>query len=462
MQLVEHIDRHVPKRGSGPSVGTYLLAAVLNRCLAPGSKASLARWFDSTALGRLLPLRSSQLTSQRFWDHMHRVPVSAIPAIERDIVTAMTREFGLDLRQVLFDAQCRTLLREIAKRRQHLRALQRQLRRWRDGKIRGGRKPGVATTRKKVDGWLRARHMRDLFDVQVREEDGLPKVNYRFQRRAWEQLQRRLLGKTLLFTDQAGWSDAELVRGYRAQHHVESAFRQLKDSDCIAIRPQYHWTDQKIAVHVFCCVLALMLCGLLQRELSRHGVSGSIPALLDALGGIREVDVLYPAQEEGGDPELRTTLSQMTDEQRRMYEIPDLESQAIQPLMRLRRSYGRADLCLCEKRTYLYLFVQRGKLGPGGHYRAAGSNFFNDRRLSDIFYRTMRSSFRNILPPVSIACSTMKALDERRDHWPKPGHAPSQNVKAPPMWTMKASSGRWPMPCVGAWTRRSTSTLSWV
>ena len=68
LQLVEHIDRHVPKRGSGPSVGTYLLAAVLNRCLAPGSKASLARWFDSTALGRLLPLRSSQLTSQRFWD----------------------------------------------------------------------------------------------------------------------------------------------------------------------------------------------------------------------------------------------------------------------------------------------------------------------------------------------------------------------------------------------------------
>ncbi len=496
LQLVEHIDRHLPKRGSGPSVGTYLLAAVLNRCLAPGSKASLARWFDSTALRRLLPLRSNQLTSQRFWDHMHRVPVPALPAIERDIVAAMTREFRLDLGQVLFDAtnfftyinsfnqrsqlaqrghskegrrslriigvallvtadfrlpllhrtypgnrpdaptfqslaadlarryreiaagtetvtlvfdkgnnsrpnldwverspfhfigslvptqhphllavpadqmrsleadglagvrsyrteskvfgvqrtvlvtwnqalfdaQCRTLLREIAKRRQHLRALQWQLRRWREGKIRGGRKPSLAGTRKKVDGWLRARHMRDLFAVQVREVDGLPKVNYRFQRRAWEQLQRTLLGKTLLFTDQAGWSDAELVRGYRAQHHVESAFRQLKDSNCIAIRPQYHWTDQKIAVHVFCCVLALMLCGLLQRELSRHGVQDSIPALLDALSGIREVDVLYPAREEGGEPELRTTLSQMTDEQRTMYEVLGLEKHAIRPL----------------------------------------------------------------------------------------------------------------------------------
>ena len=89
LRAVERIDRHVPKRGSGPSVGHYLFAAVLNRCLALGSKASLARLF---------PLRSHQITSQRFWDHMHRMPVSAIPAIERDIVAAMTREFGLDLR----------------------------------------------------------------------------------------------------------------------------------------------------------------------------------------------------------------------------------------------------------------------------------------------------------------------------------------------------------------------------
>ena len=104
LRLAEHIARHVPKRGSGPSVGTYLLAAVLNRCLAPCSKAALARWFDSTVLQRLLPLRVSQLSSQRFWDHMDRVSPDQIQAIERDLVAAMTREFGVDLRQVLFDA----------------------------------------------------------------------------------------------------------------------------------------------------------------------------------------------------------------------------------------------------------------------------------------------------------------------------------------------------------------------
>ena len=82
--------------------------------------------------------------------------------------------------RTLVDAQRQTLLREIDKRRQLLRALQRQLRRWRDGKVLGGRKPGVTGVRKKVSGWLKARHMADLFRVQVREENGLPKVNHRF------------------------------------------------------------------------------------------------------------------------------------------------------------------------------------------------------------------------------------------------------------------------------------------
>ncbi len=116
----------------------------------------------------------------------------------------------------------------------------------------------------------------------------------------------------------------ELVRGYRARHLVESAFRQLKDTDCIAIRPQYHWTDHSIRVHVLCCVLALALCCLLQRELGRLGVDGSIPALLRDLAGIREVDVVYPAAQEGAEPEVRTTLTEMSAEQESLYGLLQL------------------------------------------------------------------------------------------------------------------------------------------
>ena len=211
-----------------------------------------------------------------------------------------------------------TLQREIAKWRQHLGGLQRQLRRWRDGKIRSGRKPGVAGTQDKVDGWLRARHLRDLFAVKVREESSLPKVTYRFQRRAWEKLQPTLLGETLIFIDNSECSDTALVRGYRAQHYVESAFRQVKDTDCIAIR-----------VHVFCCGLALTLCGLLQRGLSRHAVQRSVRAPLAEIGGIRELDVLYPPGKEGDKPAVRTTLSQTAADQRSMYDILGLDNYAI-------------------------------------------------------------------------------------------------------------------------------------
>ena len=79
---------------------------------------------------------------------------------------------------------------------------------------------------------------------------------------------------------------------------------------------------------MLCCVLALVLCGLLQRELGRHGVERSIPALLEALQGIREVDELYPARKAGGAPVLRSTLTEMSAEQRSMHAILELDQYA--------------------------------------------------------------------------------------------------------------------------------------
>ena len=486
--LVAHIDGHAPKRGAGPTVGTYLLVAILNRCVAPCSKAGIAEWFQDTALRRLIGIEARQLTSQRFWDNMDRVSSEAIVAIERDVVSQMVRAFEVDLHQVLFDAtnfftfidtfnerstlaqrgkskegrkalrivglallvsadghvpllhrtypgnqadaptfrsltdsliaryreltdgaehvtlvfdkgnnaqdnlesiedspyhfigslvptqhpallaiakkrfhsleaeglpgvsayrtsrevfgvertvlvtynenlfvaQSRTLLREIAKRQTHLRELQLKLKRWHRGEIRRGKPPSVAGATKKVQGWLKARHMKDLFVVTVEERDGLPWVTYRFDQRAWSRLQKTLLGKTLLFTDNDAWSDAEIVRGYRAQHHVETGFRCMKDPHHIGLRPQHHWTDQKIEVHVFCCVLALMLCSLLRRELKRQGIDLSIAALLEQLGKIREVGVLYPAKDKRRSPTLKSTLSQMSEQQQALYDALDL------------------------------------------------------------------------------------------------------------------------------------------
>jgi len=137
-------------------------------------------------------------------------------------------------------------------------------------------------------------------------------------------LQATRLGKTILFTDRDDWTDAEMVRGYRNQHHGEAAFRDLKNVKHLSLRPQRHWTDQKIRVHVFYCVLALMLCSLLRRELDRLGIRRSLPALLEELGQIREVCVVYPATESGEEPTVQITMTELTEEQRVLYQALDL------------------------------------------------------------------------------------------------------------------------------------------
>ena len=489
LRLVEYVDRHVPQRGSGPSAGTYLLVAVLNRCLAPRSNADIATWFDRTVLPRLLPIEARQLSSQRVWNNLDRVSPDAIRAIECDLIATLVRDFEIDLRQVLFDAancftfldtsatesslaqrgrskegsaslrsvgvamltsrdfnlplfhrtftgnqsdalqlrslcsqlaarcqaisatcesitlvfdegkhseatldlvdagefhvigslapthypdllatppadladlspegllgvraqrvrrsvdgveravvvtydehlfqaQTRRLERLVGQRHRKLEALESQLARWQEGNEKDGRVPTVSGVTKKVHGWLRAQHLGDLFRVSIGERDGLPTLEHAFDGEAWERLRSTLLGKTLLFTDNDDWSDAEIVRGYRAQHHVKHAFRTMQCPGSIALRPPSDWTDQQVEVHVFCCVLALLLSSLLQRELQRQGVERTPDELFDQLGGIREVELLYPPRDKRGKTRSTRIVSEMTPEQRTLYETLKLD-----------------------------------------------------------------------------------------------------------------------------------------
>ena len=52
----------------------------------------------------MLPVQARQFYSRRFRDNFDRLSAKAIQAIECDLVTALVRDFEIDLRQVLFDA----------------------------------------------------------------------------------------------------------------------------------------------------------------------------------------------------------------------------------------------------------------------------------------------------------------------------------------------------------------------
>ena len=104
LRLVEHIDAVAPKRAQGLSVGIYILLAVLNRVLAPCSKAKLIEWYHSTALYHDLLVRDADLVSQRFWDHMGYLTAERIRAFETALTAHMVKEFSLDLSTVVYDA----------------------------------------------------------------------------------------------------------------------------------------------------------------------------------------------------------------------------------------------------------------------------------------------------------------------------------------------------------------------
>ena len=82
-----------------------------------------------------------------------------------------------------------------------------------------------------------------------------------------ERMKRRLklLGINALFTDIADMSADALIDLYRKRNRVEHCFRKINTMD-IAF-PKYHWTPQKIKVHMFMSHLAYLFLALIYNRM---------------------------------------------------------------------------------------------------------------------------------------------------------------------------------------------------
>jgi transposase len=218
----------------------------------------------------------------------------------------------------LFLKQAGTIVREIRKRTRKLRELQIHL--------AHPPKPAKAITvesaEKQVQEILSGRHMKELLRTQVSAVTGAPRLSYGMDRTAWNRLQHTLLGKNILFTDQESWSDEDIVRAYRGQHHIEEAFKRMKNPHFVSWRPLHHWTDQKIRVHAFYCVLALLLSSLLRRTLALKGIHMSIVRILATLSIVQEVAMIYRGPRSRTEPII--SLNAQTPQQSRLIDALDL------------------------------------------------------------------------------------------------------------------------------------------
>ena len=223
----------------------------------------------------------------------------------------------------LFLTQSQSLLREIRKRTQNLNKLGRTLSQRREGQIKGGRPPTVASVKKQVTDILKGQHVKDIVQVDVVEKDGLPDLCYRVDQEALNRIFCEKLGKTILFTDNHEWSTEEIVLAYRGQAGVEDCFKTMKNPHFVSWGPMFHWTDHNVRVHAFYCVIALLLVSLLQRELHQTGIDLSITSMIEELNTIREVAIIYDGDGKTQKPKL--TLSKLTPIQQKLFDTLQLE-----------------------------------------------------------------------------------------------------------------------------------------
>src|SRR6266705_2433756 len=153
------------------------------------------------------------------------------------------------------------------------------------------------------------------------------RLSWRTDTRARQRLETRLFGKRILFTNRDTWPVADVVAAYRSQSEVEAGFRQMKDPQVVSFSPMHHWTDQKIRVHVFYCVLALAIAHLLRRQADHAGLHLSVRELLAELAGIQETVLLYHDGGKGR-PRARRMLTDMDPTQQRLADLFDIHRYA--------------------------------------------------------------------------------------------------------------------------------------
>jgi transposase len=197
---------------------------------------------------------------------------------------------------------------------QHVASAQRWLARLNQTLERGKQRRSHTRIRHDIEARLRGRqHLREVLKVDLSEAKGRLVISYTFDHHALDALDRDTLGRIVLITDRHDWTTAEIIRAYRGQAAVEAVFAHLKDPVHIALRPQRHWTDQKIHVHVLTCVLGYLLARLLHlraRQVSAY--PHDMERLLEDLETVRRATVVRPSLK--GRSRVSTQLEHVPDE----------------------------------------------------------------------------------------------------------------------------------------------------
>jgi len=129
----------------------------------------------------------------------------------------------------------------------------------------------------------------------------------------WKKLS---FGKTIYFSSLLNAETGTIIKYYKDKNKIEDVFKIL--NNYVSFQPVRSWTDSKIKVHAFVCVIALLLVKLLEYISAKNGLSMSTKVLINELRDITEVILLYP------DLKVDRQICNMTTIQKALFDLFNL------------------------------------------------------------------------------------------------------------------------------------------
>lgn len=212
----------------------------------------------------------------------------------------------------LKNGQIRGIERELCRAYKNLESLNKSLLNPKNRKKRT--LESVKEQTKKIAG---GQYIKDILATKVVKSKGYFRVEYSLDTERYEELKEKVLGKRILITDRHDWTNEDIIENYHGQSRIESVFRQIKNPFHTCVRPQFHWTDQKIKVHTFCCLLSYLVCALLRKKAREDGIEISIDEMLEKLQNIREARIVRFAKDEK--LQITTQLEEIEEEERMLF-----------------------------------------------------------------------------------------------------------------------------------------------
>ena len=368
---------------NGLTAGITLLLAAIGRACMPTSKQGWADWAKNTSCEHLLRISLTKLDSQHFWDLMDCIPEEAIEKIELEILQNVLEHYPLsagtllydttnfytfinstndrceiaqrgknkqkrnDLRQIglalavtqehyipsvlvfvsekLHKGQLRGVYQSLEKRKKYLRKIQKSLL---SPRAKRRTKEQLEQLLEKV---LHGQFMNGLITYELTElQEGRWSMTYRTNRKKLEELEDRL-GFRIVMTSRHDWESDTIIKAFYGQSTVEQTFKNIKNPYHLAVTPQFHWTDHKIKIHYFTCVLGYMLSALIWHDARKAGFCGTLDNLLDTLDNVRLARQVEVSGKKGK-PKVNYQLEEMSDEQKTLLQSLNISDIHLKPL----------------------------------------------------------------------------------------------------------------------------------